>query len=67
MQMMGLFQLSCEPIARKYDIVLNIDWEDGTILFLTTKNMSDVKVQMFLTEMTAVITNNPIFKEVDRL
>ena len=60
---MGMFQLSAEPIAKKYDVKLVVDWEQGTVLFLTTKDMDDVTLQMFLTEMTVVISQHPIFED----
>lgn len=64
MQMLNLFQLSCEPIIKKYDIRLEIDWSCGNVNFITEKNITQIELQQFLTEMTAVIQKNPIMEAI---
>lgn len=64
LQMIAMFQHSCEPIIKRYDIRLDIDWNTGSINFVTLKEMSQIKLQQFLTEITAVVQQHPILTEV---
>ncbi len=63
MQMIGLFRVKAEPIAKKYGIRLDINWETGGIAFITEKEISKIELQKFLTEMTAVIQQYPLLQE----
>ena len=63
MQMIGLFRVKAEPIAKRYNIRLDIDWNTGGIAFVTEKEISQIELKKFLTEMTAVIQQYPILKE----
>ena len=63
LQMLGLFQIEAEPIAKTYNIKLDIDWNTGNINFITEKEISKITLQKFLTDMTAVIQKYPIFQQ----
>jgi len=63
LQMIGIFQHEAEPVAKKFGISLDIDWQNGSINFITQKEISEIALQKFLTEMTAIIQKHPIFKQ----